>query len=252
MFQKATGGVEAEAESGEERQAASSLPTSGSNGGGPSKESFEKMMSDLYDDKEASVVTDYSRQAMSKRRVSSKKRSASSVSRVVTGVPNPSDDEADGQRGEFDDRSFSVAMSDGAGNTSSASAKPQKRRVSYPFGPGVDASSVARRDVEHYVLNSIQVCTLSLPSVSTLAKQVIVPLVTKFSTPYTLNSICPGWLVNAKVEALAKNGVCITYLNNVFRGAIKLGHLGANFVPTIRETSQEWRDFFDKQHHCQK
>jgi hypothetical protein len=33
--------------------------------------------------------------------------------------------------------------------------KPQKRRVSYPVGSGDDASSVATRDVEDYVLNSM-------------------------------------------------------------------------------------------------
>jgi ribosomal protein S1 len=83
--------------------------------------------------------------------------------------------------------------------------------------------------------------SLSLPSAATMSKHLIVPTTI---TP-TLSSICPGWLVQAKMESLAKNGLCVTFFGNVFRGAIDLGHTGGYFVPKSRDVSSAWRDVFN-------
>ena len=107
-----------------------------------------------------------------------------------------------------------------------------------------------------------QVVGLSLPSSRSLAKQAIAPITvankgpsrskyTSTTTPYTINSIRPGWLVNVKVEALAKNGICVTFLNNVFRGAIELSQLGSNFMPTKASLGGGWQDVFNKHQHFQ-
>jgi ribosomal protein S1 len=87
------------------------------------------------------------------------------------------------------------------------------------------------------------VFSLSLPSVSTMARHVLVPT-TKIPT---LSSICPGWLVQAKMESLAKNGLCVTFFGNVYRGAVELAHIGGNFTTNTREVSTVWRDVFTHQ-----
>ena len=84
---------------------------------------------------------------------------------------------------------------------------------------------------------------LSLPSARKLSKQTIVPTQDK---PPALASLAPGWLVTAKLDALAKNGLCVTFFGNVFRAAVEMSHLGAIFKTDIREVSSEWRGIFSK------
>jgi ribosomal protein S1 len=84
---------------------------------------------------------------------------------------------------------------------------------------------------------------LSLPSSQKLAKHTIIPLQNK--TP-SLASLAPGWLVTAKLDVLAKNGLCVTFFGNVFRAAVEMGHLGAIFKTDIREVSSEWKGIFSK------
>lgn len=82
------------------------------------------------------------------------------------------------------------------------------------------------------------VIPLQLRKTSQIAQDMVMPQATTTSssssatskqhaTPYTLHSLLPGMMVTTKVEALAKNGVCVTFLGNLFRGAIEYGsHLG--------------------------
>ena len=88
------------------------------------------------------------------------------------------------------------------------------------------------------------VVPLSLPSAGTMSKHMIVPM--SSSTP-PLTAIAPGWLVQAKVEALAKNGLCVTFFGNVYRGAVEMGHVGGHFIPESRDGSTAWRDVFTSQ-----
>ncbi|CAB9506358.1 Protein RRP5 [Seminavis robusta] len=84
---------------------------------------------------------------------------------------------------------------------------------------------------------------LKLPSPDVMAKQAI-PL-SSDSTP-SIQSITPGWLVKAKVEALARNGLCVAFLGNVFRGAVELAHLGGFWIPTTKHAdgSTDWKTLF--------
>lgn len=106
---------------------------------------------------------------------------------------------------------------------------------------------------------------LSLPTAENLAKQTtsnpVVSATNKSkhnpksnsvatsTTPLSLSSLTPGWLVQAKVEAMATNGLCVSFLGNVFRGAIELSHLGATFVPTSKDDGSPWRDIFQTHQH---
>jgi ribosomal protein S1 len=105
------------------------------------------------------------------------------------------------------------------------------------------------RLLDFYILsNSNNVYSLKLPSKKTLVNQAVAPPATSKSAPYTLSSITPGWLVNAKIEAIAKNGLCVTFLGNVFRGAIEMGHLGGYHIPTSKE-DDAWKALFQKHQH---
>jgi S1 RNA binding domain len=55
------------------------------------------------------------------------------------------------------------------------------------------------------------------------------------SSPVSLSSLTPGWLVQVKVEALATNGLCVSFFGNVFRGAMEINHLGATLVPSTKD-----------------
>ena len=82
---------------------------------------------------------------------------------------------------------------------------------------------------------------LALPSRDELAKH----MVPTDSMP-SIQGIAPGWLIKVKVEALARNGLCVTFFGNVFRGAIELSHLGGFWIPTTRQVdgSSEWKSLF--------
>lgn len=103
---------------------------------------------------------------------------------------------------------------------------------------------------------------LSLPTTETLAKQTVSNPINASSTttpnnnskhkskmitattPLSLSSLTPGWLVQAKVETVATNGLCVSILGNVFRGAIEWNHLGAAVIPTTKDNNSGWKDLF--------
>jgi len=95
---------------------------------------------------------------------------------------------------------------------------------------------------------SSTVFPLSLPSAHSFAKKTVTNIMTTSSvggsqksktatTPFTLSSLTPGWLVQVKVEAFATNGLCVSFFGNVFRGALEMNHLGATLVPDAKDTS---------------
>jgi len=76
--------------------------------------------------------------------------------------------------------------------------------------------------------------------------------VDQVTSPMTLTSITPGWLVQAKVEAMATNGLCVSFFGNVFRGAVEMNHLGATVVPTSKDpilANSEWKKLFSTHQH---
>ena len=59
----------------------------------------------------------------------------------------------------------------------------------------------------------------------------------------TLQDLNPGGLVNCKVEAVARNGLLVSF--GIFRGAIHVNHLGANWIPVNKQGSDsEWKAIF--------
>ena len=92
---------------------------------------------------------------------------------------------------------------------------------------------------------------LKLPTPLRISTQLVTPPVIGGASggAWTLNSIMPGWLVTAKLEALAKNGLCVTFLNSVFRGAIESGpHLGGLFIDggdkNKKGNGDHWKSLF--------
>ncbi len=126
-----------------------------------------------------------------------------------------------------------------AGETSESNARILQPGRLFDFLPGkTDSTST--------------VIPLSIPSRASLVQQVIMPPSTKHSVAYTLGSLLPGMMVTAKVEAMAKNGLCVTFLGNVFRGAIELGsHMGGHdFRLTDKDPLESsWRKVFDHHQH---
>jgi len=47
-----------------------------------------------------------------------------------------------------------------------------------------------------------------------------------FLAQHTIRTICPGMLCSVSVEHFARNGLCVTFLGNIFRGAISHGNFG--------------------------
>lgn len=82
---------------------------------------------------------------------------------------------------------------------------------------------------------------LSLPSRDQMAKHMI-----PADTAPSIQAITPGWLVKVKVEALARNGLCVTFMGNVFRGALELSHVGGFWIPSTRQAdgSTDWKMLF--------
>ena len=77
---------------------------------------------------------------------------------------------------------------------------------------------------------------LILPSHTKMAKMV---LPSTFHPP--LSALNPGTLVNVKVESLARNGLCVSFLGGVFRGAIDWNHFGAHWRAHGRLPNMEWK-----------
>lgn len=89
---------------------------------------------------------------------------------------------------------------------------------------------------------------LSLPTTQAMAKTTVSSLTSNSSSksgkrgnnktttiPFSFSSLTPGWLVQAKVEAIANNGLCVSIFGNVFRGAMEMNHLGATLIPDDKD-----------------
>jgi ribosomal protein S1 len=83
------------------------------------------------------------------------------------------------------------------------------------------------------------IISLSLPPRQDFIKQTIPSEMTP-----SLAQLQPGMLVQARVERIARNGLCVTFCGNMFRGAIEVQHLGGFWIPTQRQESEEWKQFF--------
>jgi len=85
------------------------------------------------------------------------------------------------------------------------------------------------------------IVTLSLPSPDRMARSVI----SSDAMP-SIQAISPGWLVKVKVEAVARNGLCVAFFGNAFRGAIELSHVGGYWIPKTRQHdgSTDWKSLF--------
>lgn len=81
---------------------------------------------------------------------------------------------------------------------------------------------------------------LTLPSHTKMSKTC---LPSTYRPP--LGDLTPGTLVNVKVESLARNGLCVSFLGGVFRGAIDWNHFGANWRAEHRQPNIEWKAVFD-------
>lgn len=68
---------------------------------------------------------------------------------------------------------------------------------------------------------SLSILQLSLPSASTLAT-----LRTTSEMVPSLSSLVPGMLMEVQVEQHAKNGMCVSFMKGVYRGALDEDHLG--------------------------
>jgi len=89
---------------------------------------------------------------------------------------------------------------------------------------------------------------LTLPKIQAMATKMVSSLTsnssnksgkrgsTKTTTvPFSFASLTPGWLVQVKIEAIANNGLCVSFFGNVFRGAIEMNHLGATLIPEVND-----------------
>lgn len=86
-----------------------------------------------------------------------------------------------------------------------------------------------------------KITPLELPSRVDMARH----LLPTSSSP-TLHGLTPGALVRATVEAVVRNGLCVTFGGGVFRGAIEMGHLGTYWIPSIRSEAEDWKPIFEK------
>lgn len=101
--------------------------------------------------------------------------------------------------------------------------------------------------------SSTSVIQLSLETGATRSQRVTEPK--KKSPSFTLRSLNAGMLVPVSIEHHARNGLCVTFLGNVFRGAIEMAHLGGYFSDKLssllqrlgKETSSEKREMWWKE-----
>ena len=54
---------------------------------------------------------------------------------------------------------------------------------------------------------------------------------------FTFSLLLPSWFVNVQIKAMAKNGLCVTFMNNFFHDSIKLGpHIGGHYAKLMSST----------------
>ena len=69
------------------------------------------------------------------------------------------------------------------------------------------------------------------------------------STGYTVRTLRPGMLLKCHVEHYARNGLCVTFLGNVFRGSIDMANLGGYWsgvgkMDGVKDANLWWKDVF--------
>ena len=65
---------------------------------------------------------------------------------------------------------------------------------------------------------------------------------------HTIKSLVPGMLVECKVEEYARNGLLVTFLNSVFRGAIDENHLNfLHFDASSKKEGSGWKDIWKEE-----
>mmetsp|Transcript_31818 Transcript_31818/g.36201 ORF Transcript_31818/g.36201 Transcript_31818/m.36201 type:complete len:1887 (+) Transcript_31818:1355-7015(+) len=91
--------------------------------------------------------------------------------------------------------------------------------------------------------NPSSIISLCLPSRKTLSEHV-----TPSTYHPTMQELLPGSLVNVKVDAVAKNGLLVSFA--MFRGAITTSHFGANWIPSNKSGNiEQWKPIFDEAAH---
>lgn len=97
------------------------------------------------------------------------------------------------------------------------------------------------------------VVQLGLRKASSLARVVTSIIATSASssssTGYTVRTLRPGMLLKCHVEHYARNGLCVTFLGNVFRGSIDMANLGGYWsgvgkMDGVKDANLWWKDVF--------
>ena len=86
------------------------------------------------------------------------------------------------------------------------------------------------------VSNTSSVIQLQLDDVETRSKNSIDPS-TYNPSMHNIKTLIPGMLLDVDVEHFARNGLCVTFLGNVYRGAIDTTNLGG-FLPDSDEANE--------------
>ncbi len=81
-------------------------------------------------------------------------------------------------------------------------------------------SSIPKTDIA-----TLKIYQLKLESAQTRSKYVTDPITCR-NAKHTIRSLSPGMLLNVDVEHFARNGLCVTFMGNVYRGSIDSNNLG--------------------------
>ena len=81
---------------------------------------------------------------------------------------------------------------------------------------------------------------VELESIKSRSNRVINPA-QHLASNHNIRTLCPGMLVKADVEHFARNGLCVSILGNVYRGAIDSGHLGGYLPTDVEDTSSKFK-----------
>eukprot|EP00979_Chaetoceros_neogracilis_P000704 scaffold162_cov267-Chaetoceros_neogracile.AAC.54 len=95
---------------------------------------------------------------------------------------------------------------------------------------------------------STSIIQVKLESAKARSKRIINPA-THLASNHSIRTLCPGMLINVDVEHFARNGLCVTLLGNVYRGAIDSAHLGGylpeeDFKNKAATSEMWWKNVF--------
>lgn len=82
---------------------------------------------------------------------------------------------------------------------------------------------------------STSIIQVQLESHRASSKRVIDPA-THLASNHSIRTLNPGMLLQVDVEHFARNGLCVSILGNVYRGAIDSGHLGGYLPEEVQDT----------------